>query len=1445
MANVTQKIPSLIGGVSRLADFDKKDDEVREAVNCYPDLSYGLTKRPGTQFIGALGITEEEAEQTYFFPLIREGRDRYLVGLRSAGSLADSIKIWNLDNGLSTVTVNAKEGQDLGYGYLSFVSGISGVSQNDAYRVASDDKRTVIVNRTQVCQEDKVEWQNLPVGFEWGRGLKRNVNSVDDLPGGEVLKVNWGYGGESQEQSKPLRPGTHYLPTTVAPAKPDGRIQTTKATGCVLKCNIDEFGAIIFKGAYREINGEEVFVEYTGRDSGWVDQPGDRQIYDASVWAAGTAYPDQTTLNIDGVEGARCSTATGLNPGFVHRVINSGSNQDDAYFQPFSNTSTEDDIPGVEPPKNSSIDGPYYWKECPAPDSYAGLNQETLPHELIDNQDGTFTFGQLDYSNRWAGNNANNPAPSFIDNRINGVFFLNNRLAFLSEDNIILSRPINYGPEGTTSSEYVPDDNPWVRRNYSEVDFFRQSAMGLTAADPIDLKVASNNTSILQKAIPTPQGTILFSDGQQSLLFQPQGLLSPLTASINSISNYDMTDDVEPIIVGETCYFINKGANFCRIYSLVNRGMQNPPIIEDVTKEVSDWLPNNLTDMRASLTDDMLLAYARDYRTIYCRRVVTEKNSSWTKWVLPDSLVEIFVDHDEVFYLTKTDGSVQVHRADMYVVPDDSSYVYSPVDGRDEAWNGIPDGYNFENKIIGYKQLNPGKFGTIEYYAPWHDYYENGTQNQYDRWLSLENIGWTSAIVSALYSVEVDLANSDQWNVGYRIKVKLRSNEVIDLPNDGTFQRLPYDTIFRINSGSNLSTDYIDGCVETNECSLLKYMTPEGFVNDTGVWGNKIEDIDTSSDPVVVTLRHCDGEPANEVSIPKDDFHDAFLLNIAKNNCSINPEDFQYVRIVIDDATISVPDLEGFQDPEPSTILRYSGNFEYVESRSAFPIKDYWYKKSDNWDGPFYFGMQAATVRSNSSLGCAGTNWGRLDEFFCQQNPGTLLGGAQISYTSSVNYRYVYATNSSDTYPDTRPDINRSADCQLRDTQFIGEYTEDESGDPTGIVGKRWGTYNYVAPVTLDSRDWYSRDYSNYVSSCAYQDKFTGYTLGGWITRRGDIPNVSGFDTVGWAYDGYDSTSPWDFLGDPELYEDPGVSINNFYVSFQPPYYGKEDDQETSLYQDYLIRHGQEPPRKIFIRTHFEFTNSPDPYSSDAEINIYTDEVSESCDSCPPTPLPIFPNEYRDITLTPYLDFYTNLVTLETLPEDEDPSKLRVIVPPTDYPYIPNLQPCLLIARLPGQDEIVATDKAGYQVDLRWNESRDKLIAPLDLAPYAGKVVIGYRYDMMIELPRFYFKEEKADYTAALNIARIKTALGYSGDCVLELRSNNNRGHWSKYFSATQSNIYEADDTPITESSLHTLPVHRRTQDFYFRINSDSPFPLSVDSVTWEGNYSPRYYRRM
>ena len=55
---------------------------------------------------------------------------------------------------------------------------------------------------------------------------------------------------------------------------------------------------------------------------------------------------------------------------------------------------------------------------------------------------------------------------------------------------------------------------------------------------------------------------------------------------------------------------------------------------------------------------------------------------------------------------------------------------------------------------------------------------------------------------------------------------------------------------------------------------------------------------------------------------------------------------------------------------------------------------------------------------------------------------------------------------------------------------------------------------------------------------------------------------------------------------------------------------------------------------------------------------------------------------------------------------------------------------------------------------------------------------------------------------------------------------------------------YLANDIPIADQTVFTLPIHQKTENFTLRLFNDSPFPVSLNSMMWEGIYSPRFYRR-
>ena len=65
MAAVTQRISNYLSGVSKQTDSKKRPGQVRECINGYPDVTLGLTKRPGFKFIKTLANTSNaEFDQT-------------------------------------------------------------------------------------------------------------------------------------------------------------------------------------------------------------------------------------------------------------------------------------------------------------------------------------------------------------------------------------------------------------------------------------------------------------------------------------------------------------------------------------------------------------------------------------------------------------------------------------------------------------------------------------------------------------------------------------------------------------------------------------------------------------------------------------------------------------------------------------------------------------------------------------------------------------------------------------------------------------------------------------------------------------------------------------------------------------------------------------------------------------------------------------------------------------------------------------------------------------------------------------------------------------------------------------------------------------------------------------------------------------------------------------
>lgn len=253
------------------------------------------------------------------------------------------------------------------------------------------------------------------------------------------------------------------------------------------------------------------------------------------------------------------------------------------------------------------------WVECAAPNIVADYKDETLPHLLIREADGTFTFKKADWTIRAAGDDDTNPFPSFIDSNINDIFFFRNRLGFLSGENVILSG----------SGEYF--------------NFFPPSVAVLTDSDPIDVAVSTNRISILKYAVPFAEELILWSDQAQFVLGS-DGILSPTSVKLDLTTEFELTDQARPYGIGRGVYFVSPRAKFSsirRFYAV--QDVTQVKNAEDISAHVPSYIPNGVFKMTGSSTENFLSILTEGapervymYKFLYLQEQLVQQ--SWSYW---------------------------------------------------------------------------------------------------------------------------------------------------------------------------------------------------------------------------------------------------------------------------------------------------------------------------------------------------------------------------------------------------------------------------------------------------------------------------------------------------------------------------------------------------------------------------------------------------------------------------------------------------------------------------------------------------------------------------------------------------------------------------------------------------------------------------------------------
>ena len=302
----------------------------------------------------------------------------------------------------------------------------------------------------------------------------------------------------------------------------------------------------------------------------------------------------------------------------------------------------------------SGNDSQGYWEETVRQTHDTTVTATTLPWKLVREANGTFTFTNNAWEGRTVGDFDSSPDPSFIGRKINDVFFHRNRLGFISDENVILSR----------SGDYFK--------------FYPETVTTVLDTDPIDVAVSHTKVSILRHAIPFNETLLLFSDQTQFMLSAGDSL-TPATVSINQTTEYESSLQASPIGAGEYVYFATNREGYAGVRGFFVQADTSSNVAIDATLNVPRYIKGSATALVTSTNEDMLFMLTDGTHTTptcyvykYLRRDGQTLQMSWSKWEFPHTnrILNISVIESTAFFLMQRGTSIILEKMQLQENPE-------------------------------------------------------------------------------------------------------------------------------------------------------------------------------------------------------------------------------------------------------------------------------------------------------------------------------------------------------------------------------------------------------------------------------------------------------------------------------------------------------------------------------------------------------------------------------------------------------------------------------------------------------------------------------------------------------------------------------------------------------------------------------------------------------
>ena len=348
--------------------------------------------------------------------------------------------------------------------------------------------------------------------------------------------------------------------------------------------------------------------------------------------------------------------------GYVAQISNTADLDTDDYYVKFeANNGTSGAGSYEETVRPHNFDG------SGSDDMVLGLDPATMPHALINNRNGTFTFVKLDLStansqgndnywkNREVGDNASNPFPSFQGSTIQEMFFHRNRLGLISGENVVMSQPGSY------------------------FNLFIVSAISASDDNPIDITVSDIKPAFINHVLPIQKGMMMFSDSGQFLLFTESDIFSPKTVRLKKVASYECDQTIQPVDLGTSVLFTSNVSAYARAFEATVIDDDTPPNILEQTRVVPEFLPKDITKSTNS-TSIGIVTYGKKgdtsvYHYKYYNAGNNREQSAWYSWTLTGTMQHMLYTAGSFFTVTLHDGSYKLCRHE-YVADADNTRAY-------------------------------------------------------------------------------------------------------------------------------------------------------------------------------------------------------------------------------------------------------------------------------------------------------------------------------------------------------------------------------------------------------------------------------------------------------------------------------------------------------------------------------------------------------------------------------------------------------------------------------------------------------------------------------------------------------------------------------------------------------------------------------------------------